>query len=162
MGADHFADQGEELVAGQMSVVVVDLLETVDVDEHQREGALRAMRAGELVGELLEAEPPRPRSRQLVGRSQLEACRCLVPHALSFGPLARCLFTIGCGRRPLARRRLSVGARLGSLSLRPPQRLLGAVVRPVVSILHSSPPASLEHDLAVHRVHRNCRETNLG
>ena len=39
VGADHLADQGEELVAGQMSVVVVDLLETVDVDEHEREAA---------------------------------------------------------------------------------------------------------------------------
>ena len=120
------------------------------------------MRAGELVGELLEAEPPRPRSRQLVRRGQLEARRCLVPQALSFGPLARCLLAVGCGRRPLACRLLTVGRRLGSLSLRPPQRLFGAVVRPVVCILHSSPPASLEHDLAVHRVHRNCRETNQG
>ena len=44
VGTDDLADQGEELVAGQMTVVVVDLRETVDVDEHDHEAATRAIR----------------------------------------------------------------------------------------------------------------------
>ena len=137
MRADDLADQRQQLVTRQMTMVVVDSLETVDVDEHEHEPCPRAVRAGELARHLFQAEPPRPCPRQLVGSGQLEAGCRLVPQLLRFRSRAFCLFAVGGRFDPVTRRLLPIGRCVGSRPLGPLQRAFDAVVCLVVGILHS-------------------------
>ena len=56
-GAQHARDLAQRAVADVVAVVVVDLLEVVEVHDHQRDLGLQALGARQLAGQVHEEEP---------------------------------------------------------------------------------------------------------
>ena len=91
-------DEVQQSVAGRVPRGVVDLLETVDVDEGERELAARPPGALDLAGHLGQPEPSRPGARQLVGGGELESVARFLARETRLGALRRCLLPVV--RRP--------------------------------------------------------------
>ena len=105
-------DAGEHGVAAGVPVAVVDRLEAVDVDEHDRQRAIVARRAAHERGELAAEEAPVVQARQLVGVGELLEAALALEQLLAQGRRA--------AGRAHARDDLGVGGR-------PAQEVLGAL-----------------------------------
>src|SRR5205085_1605271 len=101
--AKGLTDEPQQRVAGQMALSVVDLFETVDVDERDHERGAGAMCALELARNLLEPEPASPRAGQFVGRREPQVVCGFHPV-----PQRRCTLVAHCGHGgPVATRSLT-------------------------------------------------------
>src|SRR5581483_1929604 len=96
--------EAEELVAGSVTLVVVDLFQLVYIDEGKHERAAGPAGTLDLAPDLHETGPARPDARQLVGRCDRDLPACARQRAPDLLALAGSCLTVGGGARSISRR----------------------------------------------------------
>jgi hypothetical protein len=136
--AKGLAEEPQQRVARQMTLIVVDLFEAVDVDESKHEPGARAVRTLELTRQFLKTKLSRPRARQFVRRRELQVvCRSrAVPTRL--GAFTGCLLPIGGRPCPVVGGLGAIGSSPCPIALGAQKNVLPTRVRVVLQIVQTS------------------------
>jgi hypothetical protein len=132
------ADEAQESVAGWVVLSVVDLFETVDVDEGEHEPAAHPAGALDFADHLNKAELSRPRARYVVGRGKFEIVSVFGARTARLGALTSRLLPVGGGPGAVVSCLGPISRRSHAVALGPQKNVLPARLGVMLQVVETS------------------------